>query len=279
MTATRLFASPMSASIDSVTRAIVSPCIGTCRLDASGHCEGCQRTGDEIAAWTSFDDATRHRYMDEILPARADAHASQRDARLRQIMRALHPLAAAPNAPAWNRPEYEDLLPSPAELTPAAVLVALVPRAQWQVLLTVRTTDLRTHAGQVSFPGGRIESTDADPVAAALREAGEEIGLRGEWIEPLGYLDPFDTISSYHVLPVVARVHPDYTLKLDPHEVADAFEVPLDYLLDAGNVRIVAREFAGRVRRYHEYDYARHRIWGATAAMLINLRQRLEGLP
>jgi 8-oxo-dGTP pyrophosphatase MutT (NUDIX family) len=109
-----------------------------------------------------------------------------------------------------------------------------------------------------------------------LREAHEEIGLASEKIEPLGYLDPFDTISSYHVYPVVGRVAPDYALRLDPREVADAFEVPLDYLMDANNIRLVAREFAGRQRHYHEYQYARHRIWGATAAMLVNLRERLE---
>ena len=146
----------------------------------------------------------------------------------------------------------------------------------WHVLLTLRTADLRQHAGQVSFPGGRIEPTDADPIAAAIREAHEEIGLAPAHVQPLGYLDPYDTISSYHVLPVVARVSPDYSLTLDPHEVADAFEVPLAYLLDSANIRIVEREYAGRLRRYHEYLHGRHHIWGATAAMLVNLRHRLE---
>ncbi|MBS0462834.1 MAG: DUF1289 domain-containing protein [Proteobacteria bacterium] len=268
----------MSASPTPAVRAIHSPCIGVCRLDVSGHCEGCQRTGEEIAAWLAFDDVTRQRYIDEILPARALAHDARRSDEVGRIVRALHPLSAPPTAPAWNRPEYEDLLPPTDALTPAAVLVGLVPRGDWQVLLTLRTADLRTHAGQVSFPGGRIEAADTDPVAAALREAREEIGLARERIEPLGYLDAFDTISSYHVLPVVARVSPDYALRLDAREVADAFEVPLDYLMDARNIRIVAREFAGRVRRYHEYDYARYRIWGATAAMLVNLRERLEGV-
>ena len=111
--------------------------------------------------------------------------------------------------------------------------------------MTLRTEDLRHHAGQVSFPGGRIEAGDADPVAAALREAHEEIGLAPAKIEPLGYLDPFDTISGFHVYPVVARIDPGYRPVRDPREVADVFEVPLDYLLDASNIRLVEREFAG----------------------------------
>lgn len=258
-------------------RAVLSPCTGVCRLDAQGYCEGCQRTGDEIAAWLQLDESARLRCMDDILPARAAAMEARRADALAGIVRVLHPLALAPSSPAWNRAELEDLLPEPARMTSAAVLVGLVPRGgDWQVLLTLRTADLRQHAGQVSFPGGRIEPTDADPIAAAIREAHEEIGLAPAHVQPLGYLDPYDTISSYHVLPVVARVSPDYSLTLDPHEVADAFEVPLAYLLDPANIRIVEREYAGRLRRYHEYRHGRHHIWGATAAMLVNLRQRLE---
>ncbi|HEY2346679.1 MAG TPA: NUDIX domain-containing protein [Xanthomonadaceae bacterium] len=269
----------MSFPLNQPARAVLSPCIGICHLDAQGHCEGCHRTGSEIAAWLSLDDATRLRYMDEILPARAAAHDVRRNADMQTLRRALHPLASPPSAPGWNREGLADLLPESHLLTPAAVLVGLVPRGGGlNVLLTLRTAELRHHAGQVSFPGGRIEATDADPVAAATREAQEEIGLAPAQIEPLGYLDPFDTISSYHVWPVVAHIAPDYTLRPDPREVADAFEVPLDYLMDANNIRLVSREFAGRQRHYHEYQYARHRIWGATAAMLVNLRERLEAV-
>lgn len=190
---------------------------------------------------------------------------------------ALHNLSKPPIGPGWNRAELEDLLPTPDALTPAAVLIGLVPRNQdWQVMLTLRTDGLRNHAGQVSFPGGRIEIADADPVAAALREAHEEIGLAPSLVEPLGYLDSFDTISGFHVYPVVARIAPDYTPILDPREVADVFEVPLNYLMDAANIREISREYAGRMRHYHEYAYDRQRIWGATAAMLVNLRERLE---
>ncbi|MEO8743527.1 MAG: CoA pyrophosphatase, partial [Lysobacteraceae bacterium] len=104
----------------------------------------------------------------------------------------------------------------------------------------------------------------------------EEIGLAPSLVEPLGYLDSFDTISGFHVYPVVARIAPDYRPILDPREVADVFEVPLNYLMDAANIREISREYAGRMRHYHEYAYDRQRIWGATAAMLVNLRERLE---
>jgi 8-oxo-dGTP pyrophosphatase MutT (NUDIX family)/predicted Fe-S protein YdhL (DUF1289 family) len=259
--------------------AILSPCIGVCRLDPVGYCEGCHRTGSEIAAWMSLDAASRQHYMDEILPARAAAHATHGSEQVAGYRRALHPLSSPPTGLGWNREELSDLLPEPSALVPAAVLIGLVLRVDgWQVMLTLRTEDLRHHAGQVSFPGGRIEAHDVDPIAAALREAQEEIGLAPHQAEPLGYLDPFDTISGFHVYPVVARVATDYRPQLDPREVADVFEVPLDYLMDASNIREVAREYAGKTRRYYEYAFERQRIWGATAAMLVNLRERLESV-
>ena len=194
-----------------------------------------------------------------------------------RLQMALHGLAAPPAGAGWNRAEFDDLLPAPPNLREAAVLIGLRPRADGtQVLLTLRNAGLRQHAGQVSFPGGRIDAGDADPIAAALREAHEEIGLRADQVRPLGYLDPLDTITGFHVYPLVARVDADFVPTLDPSEVADLFEVPLAYLLDAGNVRMLSHEFGGRQRRYHQYDFAPHRIWGATAAMLINLRERLE---
>lgn len=194
-----------------------------------------------------------------------------------RMPRALHPLAQPPAGPGWNLESLSDLLPPGLPLLPAAVLVALVARADGpRVLLTRRTVALRHHGGQISFPGGRIEAGDADPVAAAVREAEEEVGLASALATPLGYLDPLVTITGFHVYPVVATVSGDYVPRLDPSEVDEAIEVPLAFLLDPGNVHELDMEWQGRVRRVPEYRYQHHRIWGATAAMLVNFRHRLE---
>lgn len=197
-----------------------------------------------------------------------------------RLPRALHPLARPPEGPGWNHAELHDLLPPGQPLRPAAVLVALVERAGGpQVLLTRRTEALRHHAGQIAFPGGRIEADDADPVAAALREAQEEVGLAAALSSPLGYLDPFVTITGFHVFPVVASVAGGFVPVPDPGEVAEAFEVPLGFLLDPGNVHSLEVDFQGRRRHVLEFRYGGHRIWGATAAMLVNFRHRLEQVP
>lgn len=197
-----------------------------------------------------------------------------------RLPRALHPLARPPEGPGWNHAELHDLLPPGQPLRPAAVLVALVERAGGpQVLLTRRTEALRHHAGQIAFPGGRIEADDADPVAAALREAQEEVGLGAALSSPLGYLDPFVTITGFHVFPVVAAVAGGFVPVPDPGEVAEAFEVPLGFLLDPGNVHSLEVDFQGRRRHVLEFRYGGHRIWGATAAMLVNFRHRLEQVP
>lgn len=193
---------------------------------------------------------------------------------------ALHPLHAAPDATPWNRDELADLL-GDAPATEAAVLVGLVPRAQGlQVLLTRRTDSLRHHAGQVSFPGGRIEAADADAVAAALREAHEEIGLGPALAAPLGYLDPMITITGFRVLPVVARVDPAFVAAPDPNEVADVFEVDLGFLMHPDNLERVDLPFRGRVRHVLEFrrppQAPEQRIWGVTASILFNLRERLS---
>lgn len=201
------------------------------------------------------------------------------DALVKRLRLALHPLTPSPSGAGWNRSEYLDLLPDESTLRDAAVLIGVRENAdEPSVLLTVRHAGLRQHAGQVSFPGGSIDPDDVDPVAAALREANEEIGLQQEQTQPLGYLDPLDTITGFHVYPVVALIDADFVATLDPREVSDLFEVPLSYLLDARSVQTMSREFAGRMRSYHQFDFEPQRIWGATATMLVNLRQRLDAV-
>jgi len=194
-----------------------------------------------------------------------------------RLRAALHPLDAVPSGAGWNHDDLHDLLPD-APLREAAVLVGLVTReVGWQVLLTRRTDALRHHAGQVSFPGGRIEPDDADAVAAALRESREEIGLPAARAVPVGYLDPLCTITGFRVLPVVALVDPEFVPQPDPGEVAEVFEVPLSYILDPGNLNALELSAGGRPRRglgIVKQGDPRQRIWGATAAIPFNLRER-----
>jgi 8-oxo-dGTP pyrophosphatase MutT (NUDIX family) len=157
---------------------------------------------------------------------------------------------------------------------PAAVLVPIVDRDEPQVLLTLRT-ELPSHPGQIAFPGGKIDPNDASPAAAAMREAAEEIGLEGGLIEPIGYLDLYLTFSGYRILPTVARVRPDYQLLLCEAEVADAFEVPLAFLMDAQNHLLHSRDWRGVARRYYAMPFGERYIWGITAGILRNLYERI----
>ncbi|MFL6798960.1 MAG: CoA pyrophosphatase [Xanthobacteraceae bacterium] len=159
---------------------------------------------------------------------------------------------------------------------PAAVLIPVVDRGEPQVLLTQRT-ELPSHPGQIAFPGGKIDPHDATPVAAALREAQEEVGLAQELIEPIGYLDLYLTFSGFRILPTVARVAPDYRLTLNGAEVADAFEVPLAFLMDAQNHSLRSRDWKGVQRRYYAMPYGERYIWGVTAGILRNLYERIYG--
>jgi len=156
----------------------------------------------------------------------------------------------------------------------AAVLVAITDRPEPGVLLTVRREHLRTHAGQISFPGGRLDPGE-DAIAAALREAEEEIGLPPALVEPWGAADPYRTITGFAVTPVLGLVPPDLPLAPHEHEVADWFEAPLSFLLDPANQQRMSADYQGRSRQYYQIDWGGRRIWGATAAILVNLTRRL----
>lgn len=160
--------------------------------------------------------------------------------------------------------------------TPAAVLVAVTDRPSPGVILTQRTDSLRRHAGQIAFPGGRIDPGDADATAAALREACEEIGLAPAAVELIGEADPYRTITGFEVQPVVGVIAPDIAFTPQPAEVAAVFEVPLDFVLDPANHVETSVEWQGRDRHYYEIAWQDYRIWGATAAMLVNLSRRLR---
>lgn len=161
----------------------------------------------------------------------------------------------------------------------AAVLVPIVEHGGAEtVLLTKRTENLAKHAGQVSFPGGSIDDVDADAVAAALRETHEEIGLTSDYIKVHGQLDSYRTGTGFEITPVVATVRPGFTLEIDTGEVAEAFEVPLDFILDRRNHQRQSAVWQGRRRHYYAMPYGDYFIWGATAAMLVNLVDVLEAV-
>ncbi|KMO31771.1 DNA mismatch repair protein MutT [Methylobacterium variabile] len=160
----------------------------------------------------------------------------------------------------------------------AAVLVPVVPRDDGvAVLFTLRAAHLRDHSGQIAFPGGKIDPADPSPLAAALREAEEEVGLDPAAVTPLGYLDPYLSGTGFLVTPVVGLVAPDAPLRLNPHEVAEAFEVPLDFLMDVANHALHSREWRGRQRRYYAIPFGERYIWGVTAGIVRNLYDRLRG--
>ena len=162
------------------------------------------------------------------------------------------------------------------DLMPAAVLVAVVERASPTVILTERPKTMRKHPGQISFPGGRIDPGDDGPVAAALREAEEEIALSRDAVDVVGTADLYRTVTGFEVTPVVGVVPPDLPLEPRPGEVAAMFEAPLHYLLDPRHHVVRTVLWQGRERCYYEIDWAGRRIWGATAAMIVNLSRRLE---
>ncbi len=202
-------------------------------------------------------------------------HAALRD-RIRRCLHSTHQVETITGDHAVAGMEREE-----RTLTPAAVLVPLVERAEgYTVLLTQRTAHLEHHAGQISFPGGRAEATDASPVETALREAEEEIGLhRRHVVEIAGFLDLYQTVTGFLVTPVVGLVTPPFELTLDEFEVAEVFEVPLEFILDPSHHERRGMFYKGQQRSYYVVPYENRFIWGATAAMLVNFARRLAGNP
>jgi 8-oxo-dGTP pyrophosphatase MutT (NUDIX family) len=158
---------------------------------------------------------------------------------------------------------------------PAAVLIPVVDHKEPTVLLTQRSPNLSEHAGQVAFPGGKIDATDKSPLDAALREAWEEVGLDRSFIDPIGYLDVYGTGFGFRILPTVARVKPGFKLTINHSEVVDAFEVPLSFLMNPANHQIHSKEFRGMERSYYAMPFAERYIWGATAGILRVLYERI----
>ncbi|MFO1237099.1 MAG: CoA pyrophosphatase [Alphaproteobacteria bacterium] len=199
---------------------------------------------------------------------------------LRPLLRPLAD-AAAMNGPRRGdhdlNPGYRSDGPAPL-LRPAAVLVPIVDRAAGlTVLLTRRSAHLSSHAGQVAFPGGRVDPEDDGPVEAALRETEEETGIPREFVTPVGLLDPYETGTGFFIVPVVGVLREGCTPVASPLEVDEIFEVPFAFLMDIANHQRHASVWQGRERHYYAMPYESHNIWGATAGMIVNLRERLFG--
>ena len=205
--------------------------------------------------------------MDARIPFTANELAAR-------LLPAMPPLPLAP-----QRGDY-DLNPAMRPTTQhplaaAAVLIPIVARAEPSILFTTRSQQLSRHAGQVSFPGGRHDPEDKSLTATALRELEEEVGIAKRYVTVVGYLEPYETVTHFAVLPVVGLLTDDFTVTADASEVAGVFEVPLAYLLDKASLEEQRFEVNGLSRRVYAFHYGQHRIWGATAAMLVNLREQL----
>jgi 8-oxo-dGTP pyrophosphatase MutT (NUDIX family) len=199
-------------------------------------------------------------------------------ARARRRLRRRAPSLARPADGASLRldPAFIDMPPDPGTVRRAAVLVPVRDGdGDASVILTERSHLMPAHAGQISFPGGRISGRMESPLEAALREAEEEIGLAREQVQILGYLDPYLTGTGYHIAPVVAVIDRSFSPVIEEREVASVFEVPLSFLMDPGNHAIHERDIAGRSRRFYAMTWGDRFIWGATAAMLKNLYDRI----
>lgn len=184
-----------------------------------------------------------------------------------QIIQSLEPISTLLNWPYENQH---------GRLKDAAVLVPLVERDEWQVILTKRTDHLNHHPGQISFPGGRADDGDLTPVHTALRETEEEVGITQQQIDLAGVIEPYETVTHFHVVPLVGFVDSSYEVTIDTFEVAEVFEVPLSVLINKDAYKRESIFWEGEWRKYWELNYNGYRIWGATAAMLHSLSQRLS---
>jgi 8-oxo-dGTP pyrophosphatase MutT (NUDIX family) len=178
-------------------------------------------------------------------------------------------------------PSDDDLNPEMSKefplsrLRPAAVIIPVVAAVPLRVILTLRTAHLSSHAGQIAFPGGKLDPGES-VLQTATREAEEEIGLEARFIEPLGYLDLYRTRTGFSVSPLVALIAPEFSIRANPHEVDDVFEVPLAFLLNEANHRTHHLSHKGKTRKYYAIPYGERYIWGATAGIIRNLHERLK---
>ena len=188
----------------------------------------------------------------------------------------LDPVGAAPLiASRGDRDLNPDFFIEPQSFRPAAVLAPIVKHESgWTLLLTERASHLNSHAGQIAFPGGRLEEGET-PLQAALRETEEEIGLARDYVEPLGRFDPWETGTGFNIAPIVGFVRPGFRLTPDPGEVASVFEVPFEFLMNEAHHERREAEWQGRVRHYYAMAYKDREIWGATAGMIRALYERL----
>jgi 8-oxo-dGTP pyrophosphatase MutT (NUDIX family) len=210
------------------------------------------------------------------------ARFSIEDFRARAIARLPRELPADALDPASTPARGDHVLNSPAPearlaagARPAAVVAPIVARPEGPtVLLTQRASHLRSHSGQIAFPGGKIDRGET-PLAAALREAREEIGLAPDAIEPIGWLDPYLTGTGFRIMPLVAIIDPSFSLTINPEEVEDVFETPLSFLMTSANHQRQSRQWQGRLRHFYAIPYQERYIWGATAGIIRNLFERL----
>jgi 8-oxo-dGTP pyrophosphatase MutT (NUDIX family) len=192
-----------------------------------------------------------------------------------EVPPALHDAGIIPPTGDQGTDRMLQIIAEERPIRPAAVLIGIVEHAAPTVLLTQRSAHLNDHAGQISFPGGKIDAGDASPLEAALREAEEEIGLDRAFIDPIGYLDVYATGFGFRILPTLARVRPGFELRVNPNEVDEAFEIPLAFLMDPVNHQRHSKEWRGIMRSYYAMPFADRYVWGATAGILRVLYERI----